>query len=287
MTIEAPTNAAARIASALEEFWPAPDAVGLFEKGPELAEVFAHYSETPDMTMLEALVAAAADGEMVGPLRIEEIPNEDWVTLSQGQRGRVAAGRFLVHGSHEPIPPRRGVIEIDASQAFGTAHHASTKGCLMALDAVLKYRQPRTVADIGTGSGLLAIAAAKETNARVLASDNDEIAVRIAEENAQINGTPHIRFVTAEGFAHPTFLGLQADLIFGNLLKSILFALTPGFARHTAPGGLAILSGLTEDQAPSVEARFGDFGFMVKRRFILDGWATLLLCRRSAGPLSD
>ncbi|MFD0987728.1 50S ribosomal protein L11 methyltransferase [Methyloligella solikamskensis] len=287
VTIPVPLEAAARIAAALEETWPAPDAVGHFETGPASAEVFAHYTETPDIGLIETMVDAAADGAEIGPIQVEDIADADWVTISQGKRGKVRAGRFTVHGSHEAVAPSRGAIEIDASIAFGTAHHASTKGCLIALDGILKRYRPKRVLDIGTGSGLLAIAAARFSQSQVIATDNDAAAVGVAEENALLNGTPHIGFYACHGFEHPALVGLRADLVFGNLLKSILLDLVEGFAKHTAPGGLAVLSGITEDQAASVEACYRNFGFVLKKRILLDGWAILVLQRRPAIPVFD
>lgn len=287
VTIAVPLEAAERIAAALEETWPAPDATGHFETSPTTAEVFAHYTETPDIGLIETMVQAAADGAEIGPIQVEAIADEDWVTLSQGKRGKVQAGRFTVHGSHETVPPSCGAIEIDASIAFGTAHHASTKGCLRALDKILKRHRPERVLDIGTGSGVLAIAAAKFSQADVIATDNDAAALRVAEENAALNGVPRIRFFACEGFAHPALVGFGADLVFGNLLKSILLDLVGGFARHTAPGGLAVLSGITADQAASVEACYRNFGFVLKDRILLDGWAILILERRPALPVFD
>jgi len=287
VTVAVPLAAAERIAAAFEETWPAPDATGHFETSPTTAEVFAHYTETPDIGLIETMVQAAADGAEIGPIQVEAIADEDWVTLSQGKRGKVQAGRFTVHGSHETVPASRGAIEIDASIAFGTAHHASTRGCLQALDKVLKWHRPERVLDIGTGSGVLAIAAAKFSQADVIATDNDAAALRVAEENAALNGVPRIRFFACEGFAHPALVGFEADLVFGNLLKSILLDLVGGFARHTAPGGLAVLSGITADQAASVEACYRNFGFVLKDRILLDGWAILILERRPALPVFD
>ncbi|ODA69002.1 Ribosomal protein L11 methyltransferase [Methyloligella halotolerans] len=287
VTIAVPLDAAARIAAALEETWPAPDAVGHFETSPTSAEVFAHYTETPDIGLIETMVQAAADGAEIGSLQVETIADEDWVTLSQGKRGKVEAGRFTVHGSHEAVPATRGAIEIDASIAFGTAHHASTKGCLLALDDILKRYRPERVLDIGTGSGVLAIAAAKFCHAETIATDNDAAALNVAEENAALNRTPEIRFRACHGFEDPALVGFEADLVFGNLLKSILLDLVAGFARHTAPGGLAVLSGITADQAASVEASYRNFGFVLKRRILLDGWAILVLQRRPSMPVFD
>jgi ribosomal protein L11 methyltransferase len=138
--IAADEAAASRIARALEEQCdPSPVAIGVFELGKGRFEVFAHFAEEPPREILCALIEHAATGVQLGPLLVERVPDEDWVTLSQGKRRPVKAGRFLVHGSHDRarVPRRLHTIEIDAGQAFGTAHHASTRGCLIALDDVL------------------------------------------------------------------------------------------------------------------------------------------------------
>jgi ribosomal protein L11 methyltransferase len=288
-TIEAAALPAERIARALEEAAdPSPVAVGLFDRGGGRFEVFAHYAATPSRATLLKLVAQVAGDDVTGPLSIEDIAPEDWVTLSQGKRGPIRAGRFFVHGSHdrERAPRHRFVIEIDAGQAFGTAHHASTRGCLLALDALIKRRQPRSIVDIGTGTGILAIAAANALKQSVLASDNDPIAVAIAAENARKNcARTMVRAVEASGFAQPLLRRLKADLILANLLERALYDLAPRFAEHVAPGGMVILSGLTQEQARGIEARMRAHGFAMERRFILDGWATLLMvhCKRRAG----
>jgi ribosomal protein L11 methyltransferase len=285
VSIEAPASPATRIALALEQaLEPAPVAVGLFERGQDLFEVFAHYDAPPRREALLALIAEAASGERLGPLRIEAIPPLDWVTLSQGKRGKVEVGRFLIHGSHDrgKVPRRRLAIEIDAGRAFGTAHHASTRGCLLALDHLLKRRRPRAIVDLGTGSGILAIAAAKALAQSVTASDSDPVATATAKDNARKNGVASLtRVVAATGFAHRTLRHNKADLVFANLLERALYALAPELARRIAPGGTAILSGLTETQARGIEARTRAYGFALEKRIILDGWTTLVIVRRS------
>jgi len=290
-TIEAPAGLGEEIAQALEQgLDPAPVAVGLFDRGAGRCEVFAHYAEPPRHDALLTLIGEAGGGDGVGALRIEQIAPEDWVTLSQGQRGKIVAGRFVVHGSHDRarVPRRRTTIEIDAGQAFGTAHHASTRGCLLALDDHLKRRRPRTVIDIGTGTGILAIAAAKVLARRILASDNDPVAVVTAADNARLNGVaPLLCMLQARGFLHPLLWRRRADLVLANLLERALHDLAPALARHVAPGGTAILSGLTHSQARAIEARTRAHGFILEKRIVLDGWATLVITRRSARIAGD
>ena len=289
-SIEAETSLAERIVRALEEAAePAPVAVGLFDRGQGRCEIFAHYDAPPQREALLALIEQAG-GNGIGSLSIEEIEPADWVTLSQRQRGPVAAGRFLVHGSHDrnKVPRRRHVIEIDAGQAFGTAHHASTRGCLLALDDYLKRRRPRSIIDIGTGTGVLAIAAAKTLRQTVLASDSDPVAAAVARDNARKNGaSPLVSVVAARGFLHPRLWRAEADLVLANLLERALYDLAPELARHIRPGGAAILSGLTQTQARAIEARTLSHGFALKKRIILDGWATLVITRRSARIVRD
>jgi ribosomal protein L11 methyltransferase len=288
--IEVPEAAAMRLAEALEAALdPAPIAVGLFERGDDRFEVFAHYAAAPGREALLKLIADAA-GAAVGPLEIEALPPADWVTLSQGKRGKVVAGRFLIHGSHDRGEARHRLlaIEIDAGQAFGTAHHASTRGCLLALDDALKRRAPRQVVDIGTGAGVLAIAAAKALKRKIIASDNDPVAAATATDNARKNGVAaYLTVVTADGSGHPRLRRVKADLLFANLLERALYALAPQLRRHVAQGGIAVLSGLTETQARAIEARTRAHGFVLKKRIILEGWTTLVIARVNARRVED
>jgi ribosomal protein L11 methyltransferase len=289
--IEVSEAVAMRLADALEAALdPSPVAVGLFERGHDRFEVFAHYAAAPGREALLKLIATAAGGAEIGPLEIEALAPADWVTLSQGKRGKVVAGRFLIHGSHdrEQATLRLLAIEIDAGQAFGTAHHASTRGCLLALDDALKRRAPCAVVDIGTGSGVLAIAAAKALKRNVIASDNDPVAAATATDNARKNGVgSHLTVVTADGFGHPRLRRVKADLLFANLLERSLYALAPQLRRHVAPAGIAVLSGLTETQARVIEARTRAHGFVLKKRIILEGWTTLIISRVNARRVED
>jgi ribosomal protein L11 methyltransferase len=289
-SIEAQAQPAELIAHALEEAEPSPLAVGWFDRGDGRFEVFAQYDTPPVREDLLGIIAGAVGSSVLGPLNIEELAPADWVTVSQGKRGPVQAGRFFVHGRHdrERAPQHRFVIEIDAGQAFGTAHHATTRGCLLALDVLIKRRLPRSIVDIGTGTGILAIAAAHAVKRKVLASDSDPIAVQIARENAAKNcALGSVRVTQGDGFAHPGLRGVRADLLLANLLERAHRDLAPDYAKHVVPGGTAVLSGLTETQARNIEARTRSFGFVLERRIILDGWATLVITRRSTRPRRD
>jgi ribosomal protein L11 methyltransferase len=196
----------------------------------------------------------------------------------------VRAGRFLMHGRHDrgKVTAGRFTFEIDAGLAFGTAHHATTRGCLIALDRLLKRGRPRRVLDIGTGTGILAIAAARALGGPVLASDMDPVAVAVAAENASRNGVQsRVLVLKAEGLAHPALRRAKADLLFANLLLRPLLKLAPAFARTLRPGGVCVLSGIIERQARQVEARFRALGFRLDSRILLGGWTTLLLRRGS------
>ncbi len=281
-SIEAPPEGAERIAAALEVAEsPAALAVTLFERGPGRVEVTVLYGAAPSATMLATLLQdAVAEPRLLSSLRIAPVAEADWVRLSQDMRGPVRAGRFLVHGSHSPVARNRYTIEIDASTAFGTAHHASTRGCLLALDALSKRARPARIADIGTGTGILAIAAAKALHVAVLASDNDPVAAGVAAGNAKKNGVGGlVRVVEAEGLAHPLLRG-PFDLLLANLLLNPLLELAPAFARAVEGGGFCVLSGIIEAQAPGVEARFRAAGFTLVSRVLVDGWASLLMRRR-------
>ena len=286
ISIEAASPVVARIVTALETVDAPPDAISVFETGHGRSEITAHYLAEPDISKLERPIKDAA-GERIGPLRVERIEADDWIARSELARPPVRAGRFLIHGRHDRarIPPHSLAIEIDAGLAFGTAHHASTRGCLLALDSVLKQQRPKCVLDLGTGSGILAIATAKALGVTILASDNDPVALAVAKDNANKNcASPHLRFVEASGFAHPALRGVRADLVFANLLQRALLDLAPQFRRHLKPCGLAVLSGITQEQSARVEARFRSLGFIMKSRIILDGWTTLVLVHRKSRP---
>lgn len=258
-------------------------ALGTFDEGSNRWRLEAYFSDPPDRAALTAILKSelGPDAPLPDPL-IEELPDQDWVAKVQKELPPVRAGRFLVHGSHDRdrIPISRLRIEIDAGQAFGTAHHETTRGCLRALDGLLKEIQFQHIADIGTGSGILAIAAAKALRtASIVASDSDPIALRVAQENFRKNGVhSQIQSVLSAGFCHQRLRHKGAlDLLFANILAGPLKTLASEISDALQPQGHAVLSGVLDEQAPSLESRCRLFGLVVNRRYRIGGWTTLVL----------
>jgi ribosomal protein L11 methyltransferase len=237
-----------------------------------------------DPVDLEAQVRAAL-GEHLADRRVEAevIQDADWVAQSLAGLDPVHAGRFLVHGAHDAgrVPVNRVGIQVEAALAFGTGHHGTTRGCLIEFDALLKSGRPRRVLDLGTGTGVLAIAAAKVLKQAVVASDIDPVSVTIARANADLNRVAdRVRVVAANGFAHPVLsAGAPYDLIFANILAAPLIALAPEMARATAPGGVVILSGLLTHQERAVRAAYRAQGLVPVRRTVLENWVAMTLVR--------
>jgi ribosomal protein L11 methyltransferase len=196
----------------------------------------------------------------------------------------VIAGGFYVYGSHEAAAPPAGTvpIRIDAAQAFGTGHHETTTGCLEAIAQTLRRTRPRRMLDVGTGTGVLAIALAKRTHLPVLASDIDPVATRTAMDNARDNGVPGlIRAVTAPGLAHPAIrAGAPYDLIVANILAAPLAALAPAIGRAAGRRATVILSGLLVGQAARLVTAYAAQGMVLRQRLVRGEWATLVLDRR-------
>lgn len=289
--IEVPAKEAGRLASALEAAaHPAADALSMFERNGQV-EILAHYSEEPSRLDLADLLRASDGGELLAGLSIEPLAPRDWVAASESRRGPISAGRFYLHGGHDRqrAPKRRDRIEIDAGLAFGTGLHASTQGCLIAFDRLLKRGAFRTIVDIGTGTGVLAIAAAKAGSASlplVLAGDADPSAVAVARENARANGVAtRVHVLRSLGFSHPTLRRIRADLVLANLTPPVLKLLAPELSRRLVPRGLAILSGIDAGRSPEVEARYRAMGFFLQSRVVIDGWTTLVLAAPSGRRL--
>jgi ribosomal protein L11 methyltransferase len=243
-------------------------------------DIYAGTSITP--ADLEAAVRQAMGEEIAGlDVVSEQIEDADCVAQSLAGLEPVDAGRFLVYGSHDRgrVPVNRIGIQVEAALAFGTGHHGTTRGCLLAFDRLLKERRPRRVLDLGTGTGVLAIAAAKALRQKILASDIDPVSVRIARENAALNTVAgQVRVVTADGLANPVIAGgAPYDLVFANILAGPLVKMAPSIARVIAPGGVVILSGLLAHQERMVRAAYRAQGLIVVDRRPLDTWMTLTL----------
>lgn len=208
-------------------------------------------------------------------------PEINWVARSLEGLAPVIAGGFYVYGSHEtgPVPGGLTPMKIDAAQAFGTGHHETTTGCLEAIDTVLKRRKPRAMIDVGTGTGVLAIALAKRTHSSVIASDIDPISVVTTIDNAAQNGVAkQIIALEATGVNHPTIQqNAPYDLIVANILAGPLMALAPSIGRIAQKGAVVILSGILEHQAPGVINAYKLQGMVLSQKLQRKDWTTLIL----------
>jgi ribosomal protein L11 methyltransferase len=252
------------------------------------------YSAHPfDREKLREMVAGAAGTAAAHALTFETTGEKDWIAASLAGLKPVTAGRFVVHGQHDRahIPTNRIGIEIEAALAFGTGHHGTTRGCLLALDRLLKTRRPRRILDVGTGSGVLAIAAARACRRRTLASDIDGQAVAAAQQNARANLVgAFVNVIRADGVRDRRFrAGPRYDLVFANILLQPLKRLAAPLARLAAPHGRIVLSGLLPPQANAALAVYRMQGLALECRLLIDGWASLVLVRRrrrADGPRS-
>ena len=227
----------------------------------------------------DRLVLMARDRKLSDDWERLDFGETDWVAETLRALSPVRAGRFLVHGTHDREAVRAGdvAIELDAGLAFGTGHHGTTAGCLRMLDRELRRRRPRRVMDIGTGSGVLAIAAAKAARVPVLATDIDPVAVRVARENCIANGV-EVRCERAAGFHSPAFGEIgRADLLLANILAGPLKRLARPMHEHLAPGATVILSGLLPHQRAAIVGFYGVQGMRLRRAHVENGWLTLVM----------
>jgi len=269
-----------------EVFDPCETAVASFETeddGPWLFE--AYFSRAPDEQAIRNLIRPYV-GEEADRAVFSIIDQQDWVKTSLEGLVPVRAGRFLVHGSHDRHKrlPNDLSIEIEAALAFGTGHHGTTRGCLEALADELKRRRPRHVLDVGTGTGILAFAAAKALKQNVTAGDIDPIAIEVAKENAALNGVrqwlklyvgPGTRSILARRTGH-------FDLVLANILAKPLRLLAPELARVASNDGTLILSGLLTGDVAGVLSAYSAQGWRLQRRYDLDGWVALVLRKGGA-----
>ena len=243
------------------------------------------YCETTqaESVMARMLEAAKASG-FSPPFKREDLPETDWVAETLRELAPVRAGRFIVHGSHDrdiPRPHDIGLL-IDAGLAFGTGHHGTTAGCLDMLDKISRKRRFYNALDLGTGSGVLAIAMAKTMNARILATDIDPLATLTTRDNARINQVhPIVRAETCNGLNHRQIADRNPfDLIVANILARPLQQMAGDISGNLASGGVLILSGLLPHQRARILATFRLYGLAHQHSHVRDGWLTLVLGKR-------
>lgn len=271
------------LAAYLGETLDAADSACAFEDDSGHWQVAIHFRNAPDEVGLRDLVKLAAGEAAADALSIERIPGADWVARSLAGLRPVRAGRFIVHGAHDRAGLRANDIgiEIEAALAFGTGHHGTTRGCLLALADLTKRRRIRNVLDIGTGSGVLAIAAARLLRTRITAGDIDPVAVRAARDNAgQNHALSMVTFSRAAGVCAQTIRTRGPyDLIFANILMGPLTRLAVSVRKLAAPEARVVLSGLLPGHANAVAGIYRAQGFLLERRITLEGWVTMVMRR--------
>ena len=254
-----------------------------------------HFAGVPDEQLLRRLVAREAGSKAAKNLAFEKVASADWVQASLQGLPPVEAGRFVVHGAHARarIPVNRIAIEIEAALAFGTGHHGTTRACLLALDALVKRRKDKrvipgrndaraNVLDIGTGAGVLAIAAALALRSAVLASDVDATALRVARDNIRRNRCSALVETLAAGGVAARRIRERSpyDVIFANILLGPLQRMAAPMTRLLAPGGVVVLSGLLPGHVNALIAACHAQALSLERRIVLDNWVTLVMQRR-------
>lgn len=281
LTALGPLSQIKAAADELDRHDPSPaDAVSWFEESPGKFRLEVYTPTPQDAASVEAIVGAAAP-EL--HLHQEDVKAADWVAMALEGLPAVRAGRFVVAGAHALAGEHNGRkrVWIEASEAFGTGHHGTTWGCLVALEKHLRENgRPARVLDVGTGSGVLAIAAAK-TGSKALGIEIDHRAAQIAAINARQNRIANrVRIISGDGGRY--IARQHFDLVFANILMRPLIRLAPKLVRATAPGGTLILSGLLRSQAPLVRAAYANRGMILERRIPKESWTTLVW-RRPGG----
>jgi ribosomal protein L11 methyltransferase len=276
---EAAVQAFDGVVTSLSAFEAAPDGAWLVE---------GVCVKQPAAAALEARLALAwlGRGDRAPELTVERLPARDWLAENQAGFPPLAVGRYFIHGTaaRDKRPAGRIGLAIDAATAFGTGEHASTRGCLLALDALARRGRRRRVLDMGTGTGILAMAAAKTWRIKKIAAfDIDAEAVRVARRNVFVNGVAaNIRPRLGHTFAARSLQrGAPYDLVFANILARPIVAMSRGMARALAPGGVAVLAGLLPWQESGVLAAYRRVHLPLARRILVDGWSTLVLSRKA------
>ena len=264
---------------------PAPGALTLFEDGPGGWRVEAYYAIAPNAAALAARLESIL-GQPAPPLDVVSVPDLNWVAMSQAALPPVTAGRFVIRGSHDRgrVPHGPNTILIDAAEAFGTAHHATTLGCLLAIDRLTRVTSFHRVLDLGCGSGILAIAAARALpKAAIFATDHDAQSVAVTGRNMRANGVNQRIVVTrAHAFHHQSLRrAVPFDLVIANILAGPLCALAANVTGALHRGGILVLSGILNREAAGVIATYRAQGFAIKEHRRIEGWSTLTFIKRS------
>jgi len=269
----------------------AADAVSAFETAPEEWRVEA-YRQSPLLDAelgAQLALAAAANGGTLAELHEEKLPTRDWLAENQLSFPPLRVGQFFIYGSHHDgkVPAGAIGIAVDAATAFGTGEHPSTRGCLLALERLARRRQFHRLLDIGTGTGILSIAAAKLLHRKVLAGDIDPRAICLARHNAACNGVRGlVQSRNAPGYRDRLIRRSRYDLILSNILARPLAVMAADLARRLAPHGRAVLSGLLRWQEPIVLAPHRGCGIVLDHRVVIDGWSTLVMRRRHGSEMT-
>jgi len=242
-------------------------------------------TKSPDRAALETHLALAFAGAAPPALALEQVPERDWVTENQASFPPLRVGRFFVHGSHVSRVPAGAIgIVIDAATAFGTGEHGSTQGCLLALGGLARRYRPRRILDLGAGTGILAISAAKLWHCPVLAADIESESVRVTALNARRNGVASlVRAARADSYDRPAIArAAPYDLVLANILARPLMRLASGLGRALAPGGIAVLAGLLPRQEAMVLPAHRMAGLTLAGRIDVAGWRTLVLSKQQS-----
>ena len=268
------------LGEAMERLMPEPTGVGVFEIEDDsgIWEIGGYFTEKPDLAGLALLASLHGAKDFV----VSEVPETDWVAKVKRELAPVEAGRFFVYGSHDAdkVPEGAEPLLIEAAMAFGTGHHGTTLGCLRALDHLANQGfVGKSVADIGCGTAVLAMGAARIWPDTVMASDIDMVAVEVAEANVIANDlVGRVICLEAKGFDHPDLKAAAPfDLIFANILKGPLIDLAPDMAANLQSGGYAILSGILVPQAQEVIEAYARSGINLVQREDIGDWTTLIL----------
>lgn len=283
LTTLADKTAAELMAAMLENMAPEPYGVGVFEieDGSGLYEVGGYFMEEPDDVAL-TLIASTTEAR---PFVVSEVPEIDWVAEVRRELAPIHAGRFFLYGHHDAdkVPSDCVPLLIEAAMAFGTGHHGTTQGCLTALDALaIAGFSPESIADIGCGTAVLAMGAAKLWNVPIIASDIDKVATDTAVANLACNGLDgQVEVITCAGFDHPRLRDQSPyDLILANILKGPLIELASDMGAACNNMGYVILSGILNEQANEVSKSYQENGFLETDRLIIGEWSTLTLQKK-------